>query len=98
MPADDEAQRPPEVAEPQRRDPLSPEPGQPLAPAPQSSDQLQPGAGRPIAPIPSSVGPPIPDSVINRLAGIGGLLLVVGAGVLFLILLGFVIWFVVTHL
>jgi hypothetical protein len=97
MPGDDEQQRPPEVAEPLPRDPLSQEPGQPIAPAARQEDQLEPGRGRPIAPTPYSVGPPIPDSVINRMAGIGGLFLVVGAGVLVLIVLGLIIWFVVTH-
>lgn len=98
MPVDDEEPRPPDLAEPRRPDPLDPEPAQPVAPLSNPQDQLQPGRGRPISPTPYSVGPPIPDSVINRMAGIGGLLLVAGVGVLALIVLGLVIWFVITHL
>jgi hypothetical protein len=57
-----------------------------------------PGAGEPLVRESGSVGPPIPDAAINRLAGIGGLVLVGGGLLVALIVLLLVLWLVVSHL
>ena len=63
------------------------------------NDELKPGAGRPLVEgPPESVGDPIPDRTINRMAGISGLVLLVLAGVVTLVVLVLLVLAITGHI